>query len=481
MFSSIKAKIILFYVAVLFLVLSVLGIFLYFSLNQIVYKSLDAGLLAKAEAIGSLIDIDRNDIDFNLSDEVMWEYRSPRSGNYFQVRRADGTTMAKSVSLGMTELPPTGNDSRTQFTTIRLNGRTARLITFRNISRGESGSAENGRMHGLVIQCAEDIASQLDLLEDFRSVLLGAVLFVMLLSASGGFIIARKALAPVLDISETIDRISEHDLSTRVSLENIPPELRILAHSFNRTFSRMEEAFNKQKRFAADASHELRTPLSVILSQSEITLRKERTAEEYKKSLNAVVQAALAMSSTVRKLLTLTRLTADTVELKLETLDVKELINDAARLLRPLAEQKGVGIDTRQMSAALLVQGDREKLLELFTNLVDNSIKYNIPGGQVHISARKEAEFIVCEIKDTGIGIPESALDKVFDRFYRVDHSRSKEIDGSGLGLSICREIARLHGGKIEIRSTEGAGTALSVYLKGRDMQQSSIKQNQSS
>ncbi len=481
MLSSIKAKIIIFYVAVLFLVLSVLGTFLYFSLNQIVYKALDAGLLAKAEALGSLIDVDRNDIDFNLSDEVMWEYRSPRSGNYFQVRRADGTTMAKSVSLGMTELPPTGYDSRTQFTTIRLNNRAARLITFRNISREESESAGNGRMHGLVIQCAEDIASQLDLLEDFRSVLLGAVLIVMLLSASGGFIIARKALAPVLDISETIDRISEHDLSTRVSLEGIPPELRILAHSFNRTFSSMEEAFNKQKRFAADASHELRTPLSVILSQSEITLRKERTAEEYKNSLNAVVQAALAMSSTVRKLLTLTRLTADTVELRLEPLDVKELINDAARLLRPLAEQKGVGIDTSQMSASLLVPGDREKLLELFTNLVDNSIKYNIPGGQVHISARKEAEFIVCEIKDTGIGIPESALDKVFDRFYRVDHSRSKEIDGSGLGLSICREIARLHGGKIEIRSKEGVGTALSVYLKRMDMQQSSNKQNRSS
>ena len=122
--------------------------------DKVLYKALDAGLLAKAEALGSLIDVDRNDIDFNLSDEVMWEYRSPRSGNYFQVRRADGTTMAKSVSLGMTELPPTGYDSRTQFTTIRLNNRAARLITFRNISREESESAGNGRMHGLVIQCA---------------------------------------------------------------------------------------------------------------------------------------------------------------------------------------------------------------------------------------------------------------------------------------------------------------------------------------
>ncbi len=466
MVSSIKAKIILFYIIVLFFILSVLGISLYFSLNKIVYKSVDAGLLAKAEAIASLIDIDRNDISFNLSEEIMWQYRSSKSGNFFQVRRGDGTTMAKSTSLGATELPLAENDSQTQFTTIRLNGRHARLINFRNISRGGNGSEENKLMRGLVIQCAEDIENQLDLMDDFRTVLLGAVLFTMSLSAFGGFLIARKALAPVMDISETIDGISEHDLSRRVPLEGIPPELRILANSFNRTFERVEEAFNKQKRFAADASHELRTPLSVILSHCEITLRKERTAEEYKDSLSAVVKAAHAMSSTVRKLLTLARLGSDKVELKIETVDLKELISDATRLLGPLADDKGVRIDTSPISASLLIQGDREKLLELFTNLVDNAVKYNVPHGEVHITARKEAEFVLCEITDTGIGIPDVSLDKIFDRFYRVDHSRSKEIEGSGLGLSICQEIAALHGGKIEIKNKERNGTIVSVYLK---------------
>ncbi len=467
MLSSIKAKIIFYYIAVLFIVLSVLGIFLYFSLNKIVYKYLDAGLLTKAKAIASLIDIDGKETDFNLSDEIMWEYRSPKSGSFFQVRRADGTTMAKSASLGELELPPLGNDPRTHIATIRIDGRTVRLINFGNGSGEERGNAENKRMHGLVVQCGEDIGFELDFLEDFRTILAGAVLSVMLLSALGGFIIAKKALAPVLDISQTIDRISEQDLMRRVSLQGVPRELKILAISFNRTFQRMEEAFNRQKRFTADASHELRTPLSVILSQGEITLRQERTTEEYKNSLNAIVQAAQTMSSTVRKLLTLTRLIADKVELKFEILNIKELMNDVAKLLGPLAEQKGLGIETSQVPATLLIHGDREKLLELFTNLLDNSIKYNIPQGQVHITARKEAEFIVCEIRDTGIGIPTAALDKVFDRFYRVDHSRSKEIDGSGLGLSICREIARLHGGKIEIKSKEGEGTVLSVYLSG--------------
>jgi signal transduction histidine kinase len=153
--------------------------------------------------------------------------------------------------------------------------------------------------------------------------------------------------------------------------------------------------------------------------------------------------------------------------LKFESINIKELINNVVKMLSPLAEQKEVSIETAQIPASLVAQGDRENLLELFTNVLDNAIKYNIPQGQVHITARQEAEFIVCEIRDTGIGIPAESLDKVFDRFYRIDHSRSKKIDGSGLGLSICREIARLHEGKIEIISKEGEGTVVSVYLHG--------------
>jgi heavy metal sensor kinase len=466
MLSSIKVKIILYYITVLFVILSLLGTFLYFSLNNIVYKSLDAGLLARAKAIASLIDVDRKETDFNLSDEIIGEYRSPRSGSFFQVRRRDGSTMAKSASLGGTELPLPVDASHSYTTTVRLNGRPVRLINFPYVSAGEGWNTGHKSVQGFVVQCAEDMEGQLDLLEDFRSVLVGGVLSVMLLSALGGFVIAKKALTPVLDISQTIDRISEQDLTRRVSLQGVPRELKILAGSFNRTFDRMEEAFNRQKRFAADASHELRTPLSVILSQSEIALRKERTAAEYKSSLDAVMRAARTMSSTVRKLLTLTRLSADRVELRFEPIHVREVMHDVEKLLGPLAGQKGIVLELSDIPASLTVRGDREHLLELFTNLLDNSIKYNVPQGRVHISSWKDPEFIVTEIRDTGIGIPAHALEKVFDRFYRVDHSRSKEIEGSGLGLSICKEIAGLHGGQIEIRSREGEGTVVTVYLK---------------
>ena len=188
--------------------------------------------------------------------------------------------------------------------------------------------------------------------------------------------------------------------------------------------------------------------------------------------------AARTMSSSVRKLLTLTRLSADKVELRLEPIPVRELIHDVAKLLGPLARQKDVVLETSNIPASLSVRGDREHLLELFTNLLDNSIKYNVPQGRVHISARNEAKFVICEIRDAGIGIPSHALEKVFDRVYRVDHSRSNEIEGSGLGLSICKEIAGLHGGKIEMRSREGEGTVVSVYLKEGEKERSSDRGN---
>lgn len=291
----------------------------------------------------------------------------------------------------------------------------------------------------------------------------------MVISTFGGIVISRKALAPVNDISGTIDSISESNLSERIDVEHVPKELRIMALSFNRTVERLEAAFVRQNQFAADASHELRTPLSVILSQSEIALRKKRTEEEYRTALSAVMETAQKMSATVRKLLTLNRLQADNGALRLEALDLGAILVESARLLSPLAEHKRVRLQLMQTAGQLPVQGDRAALLELFTNLLDNAIKYNVPEGKVQISVRKEKDFILCEITDTGIGIPDGDQEKVFDRFYRVDQSRSKEIEGSGLGLSICKEIMKLHGGRIEIKSGKGMGTTVSVYLKKTD------------
>ena len=206
--------------------------------------------------------------------------------------------------------------------------------------------------------------------------------------------------------------------------------------------------------------------MSVILSHGEIILRKERSSEEYKNALTAITEAAKMMSEIVRKLLTIARLSTDKVNLKIENINLSEIICESVKLLSSFAEQKGISINMA-ITEPFTIHGDHTLLLELFTNLIDNAIKYNVPQGKIDISIKKETGFIVTEIIDTGIGISEEDLDRIFDRFYRVDKSRSKEIGGIGLGLSICEEIVKLHGGRIEIKSKLRHGTTVSVYLKG--------------
>jgi heavy metal sensor kinase len=464
MFTSIKAKIIVFYLMILFATVSVLGGLLYFSLNRIVYDAVDADLLSKAHELSALTSMDAEDrAELKASEGMAWEYGSPKATSFYQIRRLDGSILERSASLQGFELPYDGKAEGTTFRTVRVNGLPLRLVIL-SVPGRETGEQE--QQQGYIIQCAEKIQAQRDLLQRYRLVLFFSIFAVMVISALGGVVISRKALAPVKNISRTIDAISESNLSERIDVERVPEELRILASSFNRTVDRLGDAFRRQNQFAADASHELRTPLSVILSQSEIALRKERTAEEYRTALSAVLETAQNMSATVRKLLALNRLQADKSALHWETLDLGALIDESVRLLGPLAERREVRVQAVRPEGQLRAWGDRVALLELLSNLLDNAIKYNVPGGKVQISATKKEEFILCEIRDTGIGIPEGDQDKVFDRFYRLDQSRSKEIEGSGLGLSICKEIVRLHGGRIAIQSRKGEGTTVSVFLR---------------
>jgi heavy metal sensor kinase len=461
MFSSIKAKIIIFYMAVLFVILSVLVVFLYFSLNKIVFSSIDSSLLSRAKALATLINSDENnETEFNFSDDVMWEYNSPKSETFFQIRRLDGAILEKSESVENLELPFIPRGNQTSFETISFKGKPARVVNF--YVPAKKGYA--GKGHGFFIQCAENIHKQINLLRTYRIILLLSTFAVMIISASGGFLIARKALTPVKKISEAIDKISESNLSERITAKNIPEELNILASSFNRTFDRLELSFNRQKQFVADASHELKTPLSLILSQSEVTLRKERTVEEYRNVLKVIADTTKIISGIVQKLLSIARLSTNKVELKIENIDLNEIIHESVKLLSPLAAQKGISINISAGKQSV-ISGDRGVLLELFANIIDNAIKYNIPHGRVDISVEKEEGFITIQIKDTGVGIPEKDLDKIFDRFYRVDKSRSKETGGSGLGLSICKEIVKLHGGRIDIKSQPWSETAVFIYF----------------
>jgi heavy metal sensor kinase len=299
-------------------------------------------------------------------------------------------------------------------------------------------------------------------LSALRGTLLIAVPLTLLLSAVGGLFLVRRVLAPVDRMIETARSIEETDLTGRVDVR-ANDELGRLAATFNAMLERLESAFRRQRQFTDDASHELRSPLSVIEAEATLALRRERSADDYRDALATIADEAAGMNRMIDQLLTLARGDAAEDEEVLETVDLGALARETSEAMRPVAEEAGVSIAADEMPGAL-VAGDPVRLRRVVANLIDNAIRYTPAGGGVTVSVRGEANDAVLTVSDTGIGISEEQLVHIFERFYRADGARQRG-QGSGLGLSICRQIVDEHGGTIAAESAEGEGTTFTVRI----------------
>ena len=232
----------------------------------------------------------------------------------------------------------------------------------------------------------------------------------------------------------------------------------------NDMIGRLEEAFNRQRQFTADASHELRTPLAIMQAEATLALSKERTIEDYQKSLETISQESAYMSSVIGKLLFLARSDAGKEQLNFEDVDLKELITGLSANIETLAIDKGIKF-TVDAKENLIVNGDKVKLRQLFINILENAVRYTPTGGNISVLLEKKDSNAVTAISDTGIGIPPEHLPHIFERFYRVDKARSRADGGVGLGMAIAKYIADSHGGKIEVESQVGKGTTITVTI----------------
>jgi heavy metal sensor kinase len=452
--KSIKLKTISANVLVLFVLLLFLGFSLYFDLKRIIIESVDEALLAKAKALATLIMEDEGTgFDFNFSDEVMSEYSTTPSGNFFVIRKANGVVIEQSSSAKDWAPPYHPTASNVSYETIKKDGGYVRIVNFKvQLNRDE-----------IIIQCGQKINTKLQILEKHATFLSVSILAIMIMSSLGIFFAVNRSFYPLKEISETVAKISEKHLSERINSEKVPTELKQLAHVFNRTFDSLEVAFEKQRQFIADASHELKTPLTVILTDAEVALRKDRSPEEYRKTLSNIANAAEISRKIINALFTLSRLDMQSIEFKRELINVKDVVNSSLLLLNSFIQDKRIRV-TKAIPDNLLIRGDQVLLTELMSNILDNAIKYNKEGGKIHIEGCECEGHVLIQVKDSGIGIPEKDLPRVFDRFYRVDKSRSRKTGGSGLGLSICQEIVKLHDGLIKIESKVGEGTT--VHLR---------------
>jgi heavy metal sensor kinase len=318
---------------------------------------------------------------------------------------------------------------------------------------------ENKEQVMVITWAASDVTA---ILAIFRRVLFIIAPVALVIAGVLGYFYVKRALRPVQTMTQTALEIEEKNLAKRLDISG-NDELGQLASTLNRMLIRLEEAFKREKQFTADASHELRTPLAVVQGEATLALKKDRNVEDYKRSLEAISQETERMSSIIKQLLFLARY-ENNKQLEFKEVNLKELLTELAYDIELLSEDKSLHFQLNAQND-LIVEGDKVSLRELFLNLLNNAIRFTPQGGNVSLTLSRVGNNACVAVKDTGIGIAEEHIKHIFERFYRVDKSRSRSEGGVGLGLSICQRIAELHGGTIEVDSEVGKGSTFSVLL----------------
>ncbi len=315
------------------------------------------------------------------------------------------------------------------------------------------------------IQIAVDVSQEEGLLRHYRLwfwaiLLASSILFPLL-----GYGIARRGIRPVEEIAATARRITSTNLGERIQAEGYPSELASLAGTFNKMLERLEESFERISRFSADIAHDLRTPVNNIRGEEEVALARARTVDEYREVIESTLEESVRLSELIGDLLFLARAERPLTELRRERVNVDRLLSVVCDYYEASASNGGISLVTNQDAEPLTAELDRALMLRAVSNLVANAIAHTPTGGRVTLAARSEDAATRIEVSDTGRGIPAEALPRVFDRFFRVDPSRSSASGGTGLGLAIVQSIITLHGGQAEITSQLGQGTCVALRI----------------
>lgn len=471
---NIRLRLTLWYTGVLTLILVVFSAAVYLGLGQSLFLTLDTHLKREvAQLIGGLKFSGEDDHEEEGDDHegsarrtrggleltywpeegVLWRILDPQGGLLVDSGRLDGVP----IDPGIAAL------DHTQFDYSTLgDGTPIKLYNVPFIIEGQGAG---------VVQVAESYRHIQDVQRQLVLLFAIGVPFTVLAASAGGWFLAASALNPIDRITRAAQQISADDLHQRLNLKVPNDEVGRLAITFDQMLARLEDAFERQKRFIADASHEMRTPLTILKGDVEVALNRPRTAAEYRETLEMINQTADRMAALVEELFLLARADSDQYPLRLQPLDLSQMLTDLVDKLQARANNKNVELSLNTPPNLPLV-ADRDKLTRLFINLVDNAIKYSHAGASVRVTAAVRADYACVTVIDTGPGIPAEHLPHLFERFYRVDKARSRQGStgdddgtGAGLGLSIVQWLVEAHGGRIEVDSQTGRGTTFTVWL----------------
>jgi heavy metal sensor kinase len=320
-----------------------------------------------------------------------------------------------------------------------------------------------------MIVATQSLRDQQETLEKVQRAYLVAIPLALILAGLGGYVLARRGLAPVVTMSAHAARIGAANLHERLPVINPRDELGQLATVFNDLLSRLSGAFEQQRTFMADASHELRTPVAIMRGEADIALsRDERSAAEYREALAVIGDEGRRLSSVVNDLFLLARADAGQAPLRRGELYLDELAAECVRAVRSLAMQRRIGV-SYVAPGECPYRGDEELLRRAMLNVLDNAIKYSAPGATVSVELMHYTTNYRITIRDTGPGIPAEAQQHLFERFYRADRARarlvSSDTGGAGLGLAIGRVVAEAHGGRLDLVRSNECGSEFALTL----------------
>jgi heavy metal sensor kinase len=304
----------------------------------------------------------------------------------------------------------------------------------------------------------------LEAIDRFRTAMFIGIPVLLVFAAGGGYWMSTRALRPVDQITHAAQMINPQDLSQRVTVPRTGDELQRLAETLNQMLERIESAVARITQFTADGSHELRTPVALIRTRAEVTLAKQRNNDEYRNALKEVLTESERTTALIENLMTLARADTGSETLNFARTNINEIASEVCTQAQTLAEAQQLHWIATIPDTAIWVRGDADALRRLLLILIDNAVKYTSPAGIVSLAVQRNGTHAEIRVSDTGIGISESDLPHVFERFYRADKARSRELGGTGLGLSIGRWIANAHGGEIKVESSTG-GSVFVVLL----------------
>lgn len=434
------------------------GIGMWLILRHNLYEITDGALADQVDDVRRFLEAQKKNATVaKLQEEVAEAYVLEHSGDYLQIYDAEGEWIYRAPFLQKISLPPPVPDrvERSVYKDEKFDGRPFRFLSQNVTVRGRH----------FMVQTGLPTHEMLQTLVLFRRYLAFFAPLILLAASGLGYWVSGRALAPVDALTRSARAIGGTNLSSRLEQLSTGDELQRLSDTLNEMLGRIEASFFRVTQFTADASHELRTPISLLRTEAEIALRKSRSEGEYRNALRHILVEAERSTTLVEKLLSLARADSGREALEIRPFDLRETALKVASEWRTVAGSKTLSFTEGITPDEVPIEGDETVLHQLLNILLDNAVKYTPAPGKIDLSLDQTDKAAVLTVADSSIGIADEDQPKIFERFYRADKARSREMGGVGLGLAIAFWIVEQHHGSIEVQSSPGEGSTFVVEL----------------